>query len=56
LNAGCRLVWVIDPEKRDATTYRTLDAARHIAPDGLLEGEEVLPEFSVALSVIFEDE
>ena len=56
LNAGCRLVWVIDPDKRDAEVYRALDAPRHIAPDGRLDGEDIVPGFSVPLAVVFEDE
>jgi len=52
LSAGTRLVWVIDAERRLARVYRadgsetTLDAA------GVLDGEDVLPDFSCPLASI----
>lgn len=55
LDAGARWVWVIDPEKRTATTYRALDAPHHISPEGMLEGEDVLPGFSVRVASLFEE-
>ncbi|HEX4824925.1 MAG TPA: Uma2 family endonuclease [Candidatus Polarisedimenticolaceae bacterium] len=55
LHANGRLVWVIDPRRRLATTYRSLDPPRLIAADGALEGEDVLPGFSVPLASLFSD-
>jgi Uma2 family endonuclease len=49
LDAGARLVWVIDPERRLARVYRA-DGTEHILAEGdPLLGEEVLPGFSCML-------
>jgi Uma2 family endonuclease len=53
LTAGSRLVWVIDPEQRQARVYRADGSESLIAPDGELDGEDVLPGFSCALDAIF---
>jgi Uma2 family endonuclease len=53
LDAGARLVWVIDPERRLARIYRA-DGTEHILEEtDQLLGEDVLPGFSVRLSSIF---
>ena len=49
LDAGTRLVWVIDPERSRGEVYRH-DAARVIVgADGVLDGEDVLPGFTCRL-------
>jgi Uma2 family endonuclease len=45
LAPGVRLLWVIDPRASRAARYRSLSDVREIGPDGLLDGEEVLPGF-----------
>jgi Uma2 family endonuclease len=50
LEAGVRLVWVIDPRRRAATVYRAMSDARNIGPDDCLEGEDVLPGFRCRLA------
>jgi Uma2 family endonuclease len=50
LTAGVRLVWVIDPRASRAVRYRSLSDVREIGPDGILDGEEVLPGFHCPLS------
>lgn len=54
LQSGVRLVWVIDPEKRQAAVHRTLTSVREIAADGALDGEDVLPGFRCPLAELFE--
>ena len=54
LAAGCSMVWVVDPEERSVTVYRTLLAPRVLAADGMLHGEDVVPGFSIAVASIFE--
>jgi Uma2 family endonuclease len=49
LAAGSRLVWVIDPDRRVASVYRTLLSPRRVGAGGTLDGEDVLPGFSLAL-------
>jgi len=54
LDAGVRLVWVIDPEERRAVVYRALTNVRQVAADGALDGEDVLPGFRCPLSEILD--
>jgi Uma2 family endonuclease len=49
LEAGVRLIWVIDPRKARAVIYRSLSDVRELAADGMLDGEDVLPGFRCAL-------
>jgi Uma2 family endonuclease len=50
LQAGVRLVWVIEPEGRTATIYRTLTDVRTVEENGALDAADVLPGFRCALS------
>jgi len=51
LAAGTRLVWVIDPERREARAYREDGDLAVIGAEGrLLGGESVLPGFSCLLA------
>ena len=50
LNAGTRLVWVIDPERRLARVYRLDGSEAVVTADGTLDGEDVLPGFSCSLA------
>jgi Uma2 family endonuclease len=52
LDAGVRLVWVIDPANRRATVHRSLVEARTIEADGFLDGEDVVPGFTCPLASI----
>lgn len=49
LDAGTRLVWVIDPEKRTAAAYRSLTDVRVLAEGDALDGGDVLPGFACPL-------
>jgi len=52
LDAGARLVWVIDPERRLARVYRA-DGTEHILDEAdALLGEDVLPGLSCTLASI----
>ena len=46
LNAGVRLVWVVDPVRRIARVYRADGTETAIDDAGALEGEDVLPGFT----------
>ncbi len=46
LAKGVRLVWVIDPENRTATVYRTGEPPRELEETDTLIGEDVLPGFT----------
>ena len=52
LEAGTRLAWVIDPERTVARVYRADGSMATIGLEGSIDGEDVLPGFSCALSEI----
>ena len=52
LEAGTRLVWVIDPRKAKAIAYRSLSEVRELGMGHALDGEDVLPGFSCQLREI----
>lgn len=52
LASGTRLVWVLDPQRRNVRVYRQ-DGSESVVPeDGLLEGEDVVPGFSCLVKSI----
>ena len=51
--AGTRVVWYIDPHDRTATIYTAVDQARKIDADGILDGRDVLPGFTLRLGDLF---
>jgi Uma2 family endonuclease len=52
LDAGARLVWVIDPERRLARVYRADGTESMLDEPSQLLGEDVLPDFSCTLAAI----
>jgi Uma2 family endonuclease len=54
LDAGVILVWVIDPDRRTGYVYRSDGSVTTVAPDGELDGENVLPGFTCRLTELFE--
>jgi Uma2 family endonuclease len=54
LEAGVRLVWVIDPDRRVASVFRADGSMMTAASDDDVDGEAVLPGFSFRLSELFE--
>jgi Uma2 family endonuclease len=53
LSAGCRLVWVVDPEARTVTQYRSRTEIAILTAAETLTGGDVVPGFSIAVSAIF---
>jgi Uma2 family endonuclease len=52
--AGVRLVWIIDPAKRQADVYTTPDAPATILDESqALDGGDVLPGFTLPLAELF---
>ena len=47
LTRGVRLVWVVDPEQRNVTIYRTADEGQVLDESATLTGEDVLPGFKL---------
>jgi len=54
LEAGVRLVWVIDPDRKAAQVYRSDGGVASVSAGGDLDGENVLPGFSCPLNELFE--
>ena len=52
LDAGTRLVWLLDPIAGQAVAYRSLTSVRQLGIDELLDGEDVVPGFQWPLREI----
>ncbi len=55
LEAGVRLVWLINPLSRTAEEYRPDGPTAHVRRGGTLSAEPVLPGLSIPLSSLFQD-
>lgn len=55
LEAGARLVWIVDPEARTVLVHRPDGSANLLREHETLSGEEVLSDFSVALHEVFDE-
>jgi Uma2 family endonuclease len=53
LQAGCRRVWVVDPQTRTVTVYQLGKAAVVLGIGEQLTGEEVIPGFATPVADIF---
>lgn len=53
LAAGTRLVWVIDPDRRTALIFRVNDDVLMHGADGVLDGEDLLPGFTLPLAEVW---
>ena len=54
LNAGVRLVWVIEPVGKTVTVYRSETDIKLLAIDNTLSGEDVVEGFSCQVAQLFE--
>lgn len=53
LNAGTRLVWVVDAARRQIRVYREDGSQSEVAGSERLDGEDVVPGFSCRTDAIF---
>ncbi len=53
LTHGTRLVWVVRPRQRTVTVYRPDGSARVLRETDTLDGEDVVPGFSLSLQTLF---
>lgn len=53
LEAGTRVVWLVDPNHRSVTVYRSRSDIRLLGSEDELEGGEMLPGFRLPLSDLF---
>jgi Uma2 family endonuclease len=54
LEAGCRAVWIVDPETKSVTVYKSLQDISVLGTADTLTDALLLPGFSAAVSEIFE--
>lgn len=53
LDAGTRLVWVVDPASRTITVYRSREEIRLLSGDAEVDGGDVVPGFRLRLEELF---
>jgi Uma2 family endonuclease len=53
IDVGTRMVVVVDPESRITRVFRPGQPTRVLGPDGVLDGEDVLPGFRLELSGVW---
>jgi Uma2 family endonuclease len=53
LQAGCQMVWVVDPQTRTVSVYRSRSEISVLTAEETLSGGDVLPGFSVPVAAIF---
>ena len=53
LEAGTRLVWVVEPRRGSVTVYRSRSEVRLLRGDNTLDGYDVLPGFSLTVAEVF---
>ncbi len=51
---GVRLMWVIDPDSRTVSAYRSLTDLQEYGEDQSLAAEDILPGFSLPIKLLFE--
>lgn len=54
LNAGTRLVWIIEPVGKTVTVYRSQTDIKTLTREDTLTGEDVVEDFSCQVSQLFE--
>jgi Uma2 family endonuclease len=54
LEAGVRVVWVIDPRRRTAVVHRSLTEVQTLGPDDFLDGGDVVPGFRCRLADVID--
>ncbi len=54
LDAGVRVIWIVDPPRRAVTVYRQDRSARILTSADELDGGDVLPGLSISVAAIFE--
>ena len=53
LAAGVRMVWELDPDRRQITVHRPNQSPQFLSSTDTLSGEDVLPGFQLPLSKVF---
>jgi Uma2 family endonuclease len=53
LDAGCRVVWLVDPRRRTVQVFQSRSEVKVLRLSDTVSGEPLLPEFSLAVAEIF---
>jgi Uma2 family endonuclease len=53
LTAGVRLIWLVDPQSQTVTAYASAEQVKLLLAEDTLDGGNVLPGFTLPLSVLF---
>jgi Uma2 family endonuclease len=53
LQAGCRMVWLVDPITRTVTVYPDRRNAQVLSAEDTISGDDLLPGFSVTVAELF---
>jgi Uma2 family endonuclease len=53
LDCGVPVVWLVDPERKSVTVYRSLSQIEQYQSDDVITAEPILPGFSCPLSRFF---
>ncbi|MGD0654122.1 MAG: Uma2 family endonuclease [Thermoguttaceae bacterium] len=53
LNAGCRMVWLVDPITRTVSVYHDLRTAQVLTAEDTISGDDLLPGFSLPVAEFF---
>ena len=56
LAAGTRLVWIANPRRPSVAVHARDVATRHLGPDDVLAGDDVLPGFACPVRALFADD
>lgn len=54
LHRGAKLVWVVDPESRDVSVYRSGKDPQVVSANGELTGDDILPDFQCRVAEFFD--
>lgn len=54
LNAGCRLVWILDPMRQTGRVFRADGTEALLGAEDAFDGEDVLPGFSCTIREVME--
>ena len=54
-NSGARLIWVINPDEQIVLVYHTPTPDQLLRADDTLDGEQVIPGFTLPVSELFEE-
>ena len=55
LDAGTRMVWIVEPRRQTVMVYRSRDDIHLLTGGDVIDGGEVLPGFRLAVAELFAD-